>query len=200
MAICAGCGSNAAPNLCSRCQQARYCSRACQTAHWKQHKRVCAAAAPSSETAVEDSTSACPKCAGVWKECTCAESPSCWICLESSGKLLRGCACRGTAGYVHIACLVEANRHRTTAHDKCPTCQTRFVGALSMAAAEARVRDARKCSSNIDCAATAELAQACVEQGRYAEALQHSHNVLRRQIKQFGPDHLDVAKTKVVPN
>ena len=69
-----------------------------------------------------------------------------------------------------------------------------------MAAAEARVRDARKCSSNIDCAATAELAQACVEQGRYAEALQHSHNVLRRQIKQFGPDHLDVAKTKVVPN
>ena len=81
------------------------------------------------------------------------------------------------------------NRHRKDAHDKCPTCQTRFVGALSMAAAEARVRGARASSSNIDCAATTELAQACSEQGRYAEALQHYHNVLRRVLEQLGPDH-----------
>ena len=196
MAICANCGSEAAPHLCSRCQRARYCSRPCQTAHWKQHKRMCVAAAPSSESAVEFSSSACPECARAWKECTCAESPSCWICLESSGKLLRGCACRGTAGYLHTACLVEANRHRSNAHDQCPTCKTRFVGALSMAAAEARVRDARASSSNIDCAASTDLAQACAEQGQYPEALQHYRQVLRGQLKHFGQDHPAVANTK----
>ena len=193
--MCAGCRSEAAPNLCSRCQRARYCSRPCQTAHWRQHKRVCVAATPSSEAAVGDLSGTCPECAKAWKECTCAESPSCWICLESSGKLLRGCACRGTAGSLHIACLVEANRHRADAHDQCPTCRTRFVGALSMAAAEARVRDARA-SRSIDCSATLELARACFEQGRYSEALQHNQNALRRQLKRFGPDHPYTASTK----
>ena len=196
MATCAGCGSEAAPNLCSRCQRARYCSRPCQTAHWKQHKRMCVTAAPSSEAAGKDSSGACPECAKAWKECACAESPSCWICLESSGKLLRGCACRGTAGYLHTACLVEANRHRSNAHDQCPTCKTRFVGVLRMAAAEARVRDARASTSNFDCVATSELARACFEQGRYAEALRHSQNVLKEKLKCFGPLHPDVASTQ----
>lgn len=27
--------------LCQRCRKAQYCSRACQKAHWKQHKKVC---------------------------------------------------------------------------------------------------------------------------------------------------------------
>ena len=192
MAICAGCGSEAAPNLCSRCQRARYCSRSCQTAHWKQHKHKCVSAAPSSGAVVEDLGGACPECAAAWKECTCAESPSCWICLESSGKLLRGCACRGTAGYLHIPCLVEANRHRKEAHAECPTCKTRFVGELSMAAAEARVRDAHASRSDIDLV-TSELATACLEQGRLPEALQHYRKVLTRQLEEFGPDHPNVA-------
>jgi hypothetical protein len=29
--------------VCSRCEQARYCSRQCQKAHWKQHKKECKA-------------------------------------------------------------------------------------------------------------------------------------------------------------
>ena len=83
-----------------------------------------------------------------------AQKARCWICLESSGELLRGCACRGTAGYLHIACLVDWNRHRNNAHAECWQCQKRFVGVLSMAAAEARVRDARASSSNFDCVAS----------------------------------------------
>jgi hypothetical protein len=41
--------------ICAGCQVARYCSRACQSRHWKQHKPVCvalvAAAAPAVRTA-----------------------------------------------------------------------------------------------------------------------------------------------------
>ena len=91
--------------------------------------------------------------------------------------------------------MVEANRHRKIAHDQCPTCEQRFVGALSMALAEARVRDNRVSSSGIDCNATSNLAQACHEQGRYDEALGHLRNVLRQDLQCFGQDHPHVAAT-----
>ena len=204
MGICAGCGSEAAPHLCSRCQEARYCSRPCQTGHWKQHKRECKAPASSSEAKKGSSGSAgsgardflCPECARPWADCVCTEPPVCWVCFESNQELLRGCACRGTAGYVHVRCMVETNRHRTIAHDQCPTCKQRFVGALSMALAEARVREARVSRSDNDRTATSELAQACLEQGRYDEALGHYRNVLRQGLKLFGHDHPDTAITK----
>lgn len=32
---------NAASNVCGRCRSARYCSRACQTKDWPQHKAMC---------------------------------------------------------------------------------------------------------------------------------------------------------------
>ena len=57
------------------------------------------------------------------------------------------------------------------------------------------MRDARASSSRIDCAASAELAQACAEQGRYPEALKHYRNVLRRLLEHFGPEHPVVAET-----
>jgi hypothetical protein len=42
----AGCASEEASSLCSRCQAVRYCSRECQRTDWKAHKPVCAAAQP----------------------------------------------------------------------------------------------------------------------------------------------------------
>jgi hypothetical protein len=41
--VCAACGKEKATNVCSRCKETRYCSRECQTAHWKDggHKAVC---------------------------------------------------------------------------------------------------------------------------------------------------------------
>jgi hypothetical protein len=42
----AGCASEEASSVCSRCQAMRYCSRECQRTDWKAHKRVCTAAQP----------------------------------------------------------------------------------------------------------------------------------------------------------
>jgi hypothetical protein len=42
----AGCASEEASSVCSRCQAVRYCSRECQRTDWKAHKRLCAAALP----------------------------------------------------------------------------------------------------------------------------------------------------------
>lgn len=41
--ICANCGNPAAPKTCSKCKTTHYCSKDCQSAHWKAgHKRECA--------------------------------------------------------------------------------------------------------------------------------------------------------------
>ena len=42
----AGCVSEEASSVCSRCQAVRYCSRECQRTDWKAHKPVCTAAQP----------------------------------------------------------------------------------------------------------------------------------------------------------
>ena len=42
----AGCASEEASSVCSRCEAVRYCSRECQRTDWKAHKPVCTAAQP----------------------------------------------------------------------------------------------------------------------------------------------------------
>ena len=38
---CAWCGNKSATLRCSRCRNARYCSKDCQRKHWKSHKPFC---------------------------------------------------------------------------------------------------------------------------------------------------------------
>lgn len=40
--MCPSCGKPG-KFLCSRCKSVRYCSKECQKAHWKEHKKVCKA-------------------------------------------------------------------------------------------------------------------------------------------------------------
>ena len=88
-ALCASCSAPGASAICTQCMTARYCNSECQRTHWKQHKPECK----------KRDQSACPLCEHPWVECRCGEDrPACWICLESEGELLRGCACRGSAG------------------------------------------------------------------------------------------------------
>ena len=86
MSNCAHCSAADATKICSRCVTARYCSSECQRAHWNRHKPDCKKKSP------------CPLCNRDWAACECEDKPICWICLDSDGELLRGCACRGSAG------------------------------------------------------------------------------------------------------
>ena len=96
---CASCDAAAAFH-CSRCTRVKYCSKECQHAHWKVHRPLCKSRSTAS-AASTPAAPACPVCGSEWAGCQCEENekPGCWICLESNGTLLRGCACRGSAGY-----------------------------------------------------------------------------------------------------
>ena len=43
---CGNCGAAEASSHCARCKTTEYCGRECQRAHWKTHKKTCAAPAP----------------------------------------------------------------------------------------------------------------------------------------------------------
>ena len=183
---CANCDAENSTATCTSCMRVHYCSRQCQVAHWKSgHRMVC------SRKQCAPEKDACPECANPWATCSCVEPPSCWVCLESSGVLLCGCACRGTAGYVHVACIVEANKHRVGGrHSMCPTCEQGFVGELQMAVAKASMRNSETSSDFI--VAKLDLADAYRDQGRFTDALQLFHQVLKHYQEQLGSDHPEV--------
>ena len=99
---------------CGVCKT-RYCGRDCQKTHWKGgHKELCPVikrrGGPEEMYAdkkyKEAVAEAVEKCADATKGQTC------YICTEAlhwktKEGLVRGCACRGTAGFVHVSCLAE---------------------------------------------------------------------------------------------
>ena len=70
----------------------------------------------------------------------------CWICCESGNEkgddvaplLATGCACRGSAGLAHTACLVTAATHNVNMWTTCPTCTQEFTGEADVLLARAR--------------------------------------------------------------
>ena len=116
---CAACGTplaHTAPR-CGDCHT-RYCGRECQKLHWKAgHKNDCkqielgggAEQYYADKKCAEAVALAVEKCADDTKGQTC------YICTEAlhwktKEGLVRGCACRGTAGFAHVSCLAEQAR------------------------------------------------------------------------------------------
>ena len=79
----------------------------------------------------------------------------CYICMEaafaggeagdsSDGPLAHtGCGCRGGAGFVHVACLLEYAESSEVATNggswlDCPTCKQMYTGGLQLCLAQAR--------------------------------------------------------------
>jgi tetratricopeptide (TPR) repeat protein len=115
---CAVCATELGLTLgkkCGRCST-RYCGPACQEQHWKErgHDELCnkikkaggAEKYHADEKLKEAVAAAVEKCADDTKGQTC------YICTQAlhwktKEGLVRGCSCRGTAGFAHVSCLAE---------------------------------------------------------------------------------------------
>ena len=114
---CAQCAApldNKAPR-CGICKT-RYCGRDCQKMHWKQggHKAICQEIKRGGGAEQYHADKKCAEAVAVAVE-ACADDTkgqTCYICTQAlhwktKEGLVRGCACRGTAGFAHVSCLAE---------------------------------------------------------------------------------------------
>ena len=93
----------------------RYCNATCQHDHWRRgHKQICKRihrggnaeqynADKKYKEAVAEAVEACAED---------TKGQTCYICTQAlhwktKEGLVRGCACRGTAGFAHVSCLAE---------------------------------------------------------------------------------------------
>ena len=114
-AVCAAPLGLSLGKKCGRCST-RYCGPECQVQHWKEggHDKICKkikkAGGAEQYNANQKYTAAVAvaveKCADDTK------GQACFICTQAlhwktKEGLVRGCACRGTAGLAHVSCLAE---------------------------------------------------------------------------------------------
>ena len=116
---CAACTAPLAHDAprCVRCKT-RYCNSTCQHDHWRRgHKQICKKIHRGGNAEQYHADKKYKEALKVAVE-ACAEDAkgqTCFICLESIEHysregLVRGCACRGTAGFAHVSCLVRQER------------------------------------------------------------------------------------------
>ena len=115
------CASCAAPlglssgKKCGRCST-RYCGPACQKKHWEEggHDKLCKKIKRSGGAEQYNANKKYAEAVAVAAE-ECAEDTkgqTCYICTQAlhwrtKEGLVRGCSCRGTAGFAHVSCLAE---------------------------------------------------------------------------------------------
>ena len=113
--VCAAQLPSTSAKQCSRCKT-RYCGRACQEHHWKEggHDKLCKmikkAGGAEQYNANKKYTAAVAVAAEACAEDT--KGQTCYICTQAlhwktKEGLVRGCSCRGTAGFAHGSCLAE---------------------------------------------------------------------------------------------
>ena len=115
---CAVCATELGLSLgkkCGRCST-RYCGAECQVQHWKEggHDQLCKSIKRGGGAEQYNADQRYTKAVAVAAE-ACAEDTkgeTCYICTQAlhwktKEGLVRGCACRGTAGFAHVSCLAE---------------------------------------------------------------------------------------------
>jgi len=100
---------------CGRCST-RYCGAACQEQHWKEggHDQLCKKIKKAGGAEQYNANQKYAEAVAVAAE-ACAEDTkgqTCYICTQAlhwktKEGLVRGCSCRGTAGFAHVSCLAE---------------------------------------------------------------------------------------------
>ena len=155
---CAVCATELGLSLgkkCGRCST-RYCGPECQVQHWKEggHDKLCKtikkAGGAEQYNANKKYSEAISVAAGACAEDT--KGQTCYICTQAlhwktKEGLVRGCACRGTAGFVHLSCLAEQAKilvaeglENNLAFDErwdrwhmCSLCEQRYHGVVKWA-------------------------------------------------------------------
>ena len=121
----------------------------------------------------------------------------CLICYEASPRPIQsGCACRGPAGLLHLACCVKAAQALVERKGwrwwfTCQTCEQEFTGAMCIGLANAwwsQVRD-RAEEDPERLAAAHNLAHSLSGQGQHAEAEEMLREVLAVRKRVQGAEH-----------
>ena len=115
---CAVCATDLGLSLgkkCGRCST-RYCGAECQVQHWKEggHDKLCKPIKKAGGAEQYNANKKYTEAVAVAAE-ACAEDTkgqTCYICTQAlhwktKEGLVRGCSCRGTAGFAHVSCLAE---------------------------------------------------------------------------------------------
>jgi tetratricopeptide (TPR) repeat protein len=115
---CAVCATELGLSLgkkCGRCST-RYCGAECQKQHWEGggHDQLCKKIKRSGGAEQYNANNKYEEAVAVAAK-ACAEDTkgqTCYICTQAlhwktKEGLVRGCACRGTAGFAHVSCLAE---------------------------------------------------------------------------------------------
>ena len=113
---CAACAAPLAHDAprCVRCK-VRYCDSTCQHDHWRRgHKQMCKKIHRGGNAEIYHAEKNYKVFVAAAVE-VCAEDTkgqTCYICTQAlhwktKEGLVRGCACRGTAGFAHVSCLAE---------------------------------------------------------------------------------------------
>jgi len=158
---CAVCATELGLTLgkkCGRCST-RYCGPECQKQHWEGggHDKLCKTIKKAGGAEQYHANTKYAEAVGAAAE-ACAEDTkgqTCYICTQAlhwktKEGLVRGCACRGTAGFAHVSCLAEqakilfaeaeednlgdkAWNERWIRWDRCGLCEQKYHGVVSCA-------------------------------------------------------------------
>ncbi|CAH0372056.1 unnamed protein product [Pelagomonas calceolata] len=114
-AVCAAPLGLSLGKKCGRCST-RYCGPECQVQHWKEggHDQLCKPMKKAGGAEQYNANKKYTEAVTVAAE-ACAEDTkgqTCYICTQAvhwktKEGLVRGCSCRGTAGFAHVSCLAE---------------------------------------------------------------------------------------------
>ena len=183
---------------CGRCST-RYCGPACQKKHWEEggHDQLCkkikkaggAEQYNANKKHAEAVAVAVEKCADDTKGQTC------FICTQAlhwktKEGLVRGCSCRGTAGFAHVSCLAEqakiliaeavennlgnkVGNERFQRWSTCSLCEQSYHGVVKCALGWAcwKTYVGLPETARLRVASMTELGNGLFEAGRYEEAL-----------------------------
>ena len=116
LTTCASCAASLSLDApkCVRCKT-RYCNATCQHDHWRRgHKQICKEIHRGGDAEQYNADNKYKEALAVAVE-ACADDTkgqTCYICTEAlhwktKEGLVRGCSCRGTAGFAHVSCLAE---------------------------------------------------------------------------------------------